>query len=149
MRPTTLTSAPADVIQTNTQRIMSTIIVRVVSLSLLVCALCFVAHPIAPIYAAGDFVGPLPATEGQLDNPLGENKTVQDVIVLVISYLLGILGVVALAMVVYGGLQYVYSAGNSERLQKAKETILWALIGVAIVILSLSIMRFVISAFSS
>jgi len=37
-------------------------------------------------------------------------------------------------MIIIGGIQYMTSAGNEEKTNKAKKTILWAIIGIAIVI---------------
>ncbi|MFA6198215.1 MAG: hypothetical protein WC734_03640 [Patescibacteria group bacterium] len=114
---------------------------RLLSLLLMLCLLAVAIPTLAATPATGS---------GVLNNPLGNGNPdmrIEDVIILVIKYLVGVLGIIALVMVVYGGFQYIYSAGNSERLQKARDTIIYAIIGMVIVILSLSILRFVTSAF--
>lgn len=85
-----------------------------------------------------------------IDNPIGENTMdAEDLIVRMLKGFLGILSLFALVMVIYGGFQYIYSAGNPEQLKKAKDTIVWALVGMAIAFLSLAIVNFVIDAFKA
>lgn len=50
-----------------------------------------------------------------------------------IQWTIGIGGIVSAIFVVYGGISYITSAGDASKLQKAKQTILYALIGLAIV----------------
>ncbi len=83
-----------------------------------------------------------------INNPIGDNNMdAEDLIVRLLTGFLGILSLFALVMVIYGGFQYIYSAGNPEQVKKAKDTIVWALIGMAIAFLSLAIVNFVIDAF--
>lgn len=49
------------------------------------------------------------------------------------GWFIGIAGVVAAAFVVIGGIKYITSSGDSSKLQQAKNTIFYALIGLAIV----------------
>ena len=60
-----------------------------------------------------------------------------------IQWFIGIAGVVALIFVVYGGISYTTSTGDPSKLQKAKQTIIYALIGLAIVALAEAITAFV------
>lgn len=62
------------------------------------------------------------------------------------SFLKGFLGLMAAASVVFiiiGGIQMLLAFGNEEALGKAKKTILWALLGLVIAILSAAIVRIV------
>jgi hypothetical protein len=52
----------------------------------------------------------------------------------VIQVIAGIAGLVATVFIVIGGLGYITSSGNPEHLTKAKSTLLWAAIGLAITI---------------
>lgn len=61
----------------------------------------------------------------------------------VINWFIGIAGVVSLIYVVIGGIGYVTSAGDPGKLKKAKDTIMYALIGLAIVALAEIITAFV------
>ena len=60
-----------------------------------------------------------------------------------IQWVIGIAGVVSGAFVVIGGVSYMTSAGEPSKLQKAKQTITYALIGLAIVGLAEIITAFV------
>ena len=60
-----------------------------------------------------------------------------------VQWFIGIAGAVALIFVVYGGIAYTTSAGDPSKLQKAKSTIIYALIGLAIVGLAEAITAFV------
>lgn len=63
------------------------------------------------------------------------------------SVLLFIVGAIAVIMIVIGGLRYVISGGDSTQVQAAKNTILYALIGVIIAILAYAAVNFVINSF--
>ena len=60
-----------------------------------------------------------------------------------IQWAIGIAGAVAAIFVLYGGISYTTSAGDPGKLQKAKQTIIYALIGLAIVALAEAITAFV------
>ena len=60
-----------------------------------------------------------------------------------IQWVIGIAGVVAVIFVVIGGISYTTSAGDAAKLQKAKNMILYALIGLVIVALAEIITAFV------
>jgi len=60
-----------------------------------------------------------------------------------------IVGVIAVIMMVYGGFRYITSGGASERVTSAKNTILYAIIGLAIVALAQVIVRFVLQQSTS
>ena len=59
--------------------------------------------------------------------------------------MIGIAGVVAIIFVVYGGILYITSTGDPGKIKKAKDAILYALIGLAIVALAQVITAFVSS----
>ncbi|MBR2839975.1 hypothetical protein IKE82_01435 [Candidatus Saccharibacteria bacterium] len=86
-------------------------------------------------------------TSGVLDcNPLKGQQCVDDpnsLVTGVIQWGIGIAGLVAVIFVVYGGISYTTSAGDPNKLQKAKQMILYALIGLAIVALAEIITAFV------
>ena len=61
-----------------------------------------------------------------------------------INWAIGMAGVVCVVFVVIGGFTYMTSAGDPAKLQKAKKTIVYAVIGLIIVALSFVITNFVI-----
>jgi hypothetical protein len=62
------------------------------------------------------------------------------------QWILGIVGSLALLMFVYGGVMFLISAGNSEKVTQAKGIILGAVIGIVIVFTSYMIIGFVFKA---
>ena len=65
----------------------------------------------------------------------------------VINILLYILGMVAVIMIVIGGIRYTTSNGDSSAIKSAKDTILYSVIGLIVAILAYSIVNFVVSWF--
>ncbi len=64
----------------------------------------------------------------------------------IVNILLTIVGIIAAVMLIIGGIRYVTSQGESEQTEKAKNTILYALIGLIVIGLSAVIVNFVLSA---
>jgi phosphotransferase system glucose/maltose/N-acetylglucosamine-specific IIC component len=54
------------------------------------------------------------------------------------------MGVTAVGFIVYGGFQYVLSSGEPGKIRKAKDTLLYAIIGVVVVLIAFVITRFII-----
>lgn len=67
-----------------------------------------------------------------------------NVITGIINGIIAALGIVAVVFIVIGGVQYMTSAGDSSKTKKAKDTILYATIGLIICVLSFAIVNFVI-----
>ena len=55
-------------------------------------------------------------------------------------------GIISVIMLIWGGLRYVVSGGDSKKVTDAKNTILYAIIGLIIAILAYAIVNFVINA---
>ncbi len=65
------------------------------------------------------------------------------------NVLLFIIGAVSVIMLIIGGLRYVVSGGDSTAVQGAKNTILYAIVGIIVAILAYAVVSFVIGSFSS
>lgn len=63
-----------------------------------------------------------------------------------INLLLGIVGLIAVAFIIFGGFRYVTAGGNEDAAESAKTTIKNAVIGLVVVILSAVIVNVVMSA---
>lgn len=62
----------------------------------------------------------------------------------IVNAVILVLGTVAVVFIVIGGVQYMTSAGDPSKTKKAKDTILYATIGLIICALSFAIVNFVI-----
>lgn len=71
-------------------------------------------------------------------------KTLSNTISTVIDLLSAVVGIVAVIMIIVGGLRYVTSAGNPESAKGARNTVLYAVIGLVIVALAQLIVHFVL-----
>lgn len=67
----------------------------------------------------------------------------------VTNILLFLIGVLSVIMLIFGGLRYVISGGNSSAVTSAKNTILYAIVGLIVAILAYAIVNFVINTFVS
>ena len=76
----------------------------------------------------------------------GQNSA-PDMIEIVINTALYVLGMVAVLMIVIGGIRYTTSGGNSAQTKSAKDTILYAVIGLVVAILAYTIVNFVLNWF--
>lgn len=77
-----------------------------------------------------------------LYNPLPENDLTH-VFLLITKSFLGIIGIWAVMFIIFGGFQMVTASGNEEAYEKAKKTITWAVLGLAVALLSFSIIAIV------
>lgn len=63
----------------------------------------------------------------------------------IINVALGVLGIVAVIVIIYGGFTYMTSSGDAAKITKAKNTIIYGVIGLVIALLAFAIVNFVIS----
>jgi hypothetical protein len=101
-----------------------------------------------PADSVGNETRNTPNTSGPatLSDPLGlpKDSGVQTLIGRVISAALGVVGSLALLMFVYGGLLWMTSGGNDEKVKQGREILIWATAGLALVFFSYVLVRFVI-----
>lgn len=99
---------------------------------------------VSPVYAqnnASTFPSGNAGGEG-IKNPLAIN-TVSELLGKVINWMLGLVGFIALIALIVGGARMIMDFGNEEQVKKGKTTVLWAVIGLLVVILSYAIINIV------
>jgi hypothetical protein len=108
------------------------------------CGLVFaVAAPVSAQTAKDAVCDGINIGGGQCnDNGGGLEK----VITLVIKIISIVAGVAAVIMIVLAGLRYITSGGDSSKVAGAKTAIIYAIVGLVIVILSQVIVRYVVSS---
>lgn len=115
-------------------------------IGLAVCALSFISVNfvlINIIQGAGAGTGTGGGNGGV--NLVGDgNGKLTPVIVSIINGIIAVLGFVAVGFTVYGGVTYMSSGGDSAKVQKGRNIIIYSLIGLAICVLAFSIVNFVI-----
>lgn len=87
------------------------------------------------------------ANQGSQQAGGGSTTSLGDVINTVSTVLVSVLGAIAVIMIIIGGIRYVISQGDSSAVKAAKDTILYAVIGLIVALLSYAIVQFVVSRF--
>lgn len=82
----------------------------------------------------------------ELPNPIS-CSTIPCIFVNVVRLFLGAVGVFALFIFMYGGFQMLTSAGNPETIKKAKDTLVWAALGIIVVLGSWAIINYFLRVF--
>lgn len=123
-------------------------IVRTILPSILSAAFV-IAVAAAPLVGAadtpiGDGAGSARGT-GQTADLFGQTGVFQTIT----NVLLFILGAISVIMIIIGGLRYVISGGNATAVTAAKNTILYAIVGVVVALLSYAVINFVLNSFSA
>ena len=65
------------------------------------------------------------------------------------NVLLFVIGAIAVIMIVVGGLRYVISGGDAKQVDAAKNTILYAIIGIIVALLAYAAVGFVTNTFTT
>ena len=93
-----------------------------------------------------DYSGELGTLESEGYDPgLVQTDNFRDYIITVVNFFLGFLGLVSVIIVIYGGVLYVTAAGDEEKTQKGKKSILYAVIGILIILGSYAFVNTLIS----
>ena len=105
----------------------------------------------APVLAANIF-------DGGLQSGLQQGKTSEmpttifgntGIFTRIVSVMLFTVGILSVIMLIFGGLRYIISNGDSKKVEAAKNTILYAIIGLIVAIMSYAIVNFVVSSFTT
>ena len=75
----------------------------------------------------------------------GSDADVNNIVQTVITFLIWLVGVLAVIMIIYGGILYTTSGGDPSKTKKGKDTILYGIVGLVIAILAFVIVNFVIN----
>jgi TRAP-type C4-dicarboxylate transport system permease small subunit len=123
-----------------------------VSLTKIVRAFAVVAmlmFGVAVLLPAGDTFAQTSQVEQGIKDIGGSNATpLPTVIKTIVNVLLYFIGILSVIMVIYGGFRYVTSAGDTSAVASAKNTILYAVVGIVVAVTAYAIVNFVIGAFT-
>jgi hypothetical protein len=79
---------------------------------------------------------------GSLNNPINID-TFPELIVFVLRGFFFLIGLMALLVIVIGGVRLVFSQGNQESITKGKQTIIWAIAGLIVALMAYSLVSVV------
>jgi type IV secretory pathway VirB2 component (pilin) len=85
-----------------------------------------------------------PPSEEGYDPSLTQETNLRDYVVNVVNFILGFLGLVAVIMIIYGGFMYVTAGGQEEQTTKGKKSIMYAIIGIVVILISFALVNTVI-----
>ena len=81
-------------------------------------------------------------------NNAGTASTASAAIGTILNSVYIIIGIVAVIFIIVGGVSYMTSQGDSNKLTKAKHTIMYSLIGLVIAVLAFAITTFILNQFT-
>lgn len=118
---------------------------------LLVPALILSASVLAPVFSAVP-AGAIDIQDGA-NSARGDGQTAEltgdgGAFTQITNVLLFIIGAISVIMLIVGGIRYTVSGGDSGQITAAKNTILYAIVGIVIAILAYAIVNFFIGSFS-
>jgi len=99
-----------------------------ISLTLLSILILFLI-PISVIFADGL----------NIENPLGGTSDITTLVTNILNFLWKLAWAIAPILIVYAGYLYITSAGNEEKVKIAQKTLIWALVGFAVVLIASSV----------
>lgn len=106
--------------------------------------------PIVPVNAADCDMGANP-TQGGINCAQGEGTPTTlfgagSIFTTIVNVLLFVIGAICVVMLIFGGIRYTTSGGNSNNVTAAKNTIMYAIIGLVIAFLAFAIVNWVLGA---
>jgi len=99
------------------------------------------------------FSGDTDGLLASVENPFGidtriktdaaSDKDLQTAVIDIINYLFLFLGLALLGIIIYSGVQIIFSDGDDEAVSGARKTIMYAILGVAVIVLSYTLVDFI------
>lgn len=84
----------------------------------------------------------IPSGEAEINEGIVQNRTFGELIILVVNYFIGFLGIIATVMFIYAGVLWVVAAGNEELIGKSKKIMIYSSLGIVVILMSYAAVRF-------
>ena len=101
---------------------------------------------VAPTYAVGDICEDGNGISDELKAAgckLDADKSAMPAVVYLIDVALSLIGVVAVVVIIYGAITYTISTGDATKLNRAKNSIIYGVVGLVVALLAYAIVSFV------
>ena len=95
------------------------------------------AHPTAETSSGG---GTIEGTDIPKVTPI-KNATIPEIGITAINFLLVVAGALSVIFLIVGGIRYIISSGSPDAIDRAKKTVLYAVVGIIVVLLSYTIVN--------
>jgi hypothetical protein len=79
---------------------------------------------------------------------ISDAPSLQSIVIRILNFLLSVAGIIAIISLVISGLLYFFSAGNETRMERAKKSAQYSVIGITVVISAMVVVRFLGQFFS-
>lgn len=127
---------------------MKKLLLSVFAVVLTICGLNAVAA-VAPTYAQvtcmnGEKKGSLAECPEYAD--VEQKGDLTTIVKTIINVIIGVVGFVAVIMMIVGGISFITSQGDAAKVTKARNTILYGIVGLVVAILAFAIVNFVLSS---
>jgi hypothetical protein len=133
---------------------MKHMIKRTLQSLLVIPALALSLSMVAPVAGAEEVTTPPTCTnEVDITNAAncsagtGQQTSLTGSFTLVTNVLLFIIGAISVIMLIIGGIRYTVSGGDSAAVTSAKNTILYAIVGIIVALLAYAVVNFVVGSF--
>jgi len=82
----------------------------------------------------------------EVSGATGGEGNIKTLVLRIVNYALTFLGIVAVLIIVFGGFTYITAAGAQDKVDNAKKMIMYAIVGIIIILLSFAIVNTVLQA---
>jgi len=93
-------------------------------------------------------IGQILGWNGANGNAVAQSKTLIEILQNVLNFLLSVIGIIGIIMLVIGGLMYLLSGGDEERMKHGKTIVVYSLIGITVALSALVLVTQVVRWFS-
>ena len=74
-----------------------------------------------------------------------DGASLTEIVQSILNWIFGIIGIIAVVMIIIGGFNFMTSAGDPGKVKKGKDTILYGIIGLVVALLAFAIVNFVLN----
>ncbi|MCC6643279.1 hypothetical protein IT411_00865 [Candidatus Peregrinibacteria bacterium] len=85
---------------------------------------------------------------GRISNATGGEASARNLVLTIVNFFLGFLGLIAVLMVIYGGVLVLTAGVNADQAGKGKKILSFAAIGIIIILLSFAVVSTILGAAS-
>lgn len=80
----------------------------------------------------------------KISQATGGQGSFRQLVLTILNFFLGFLGLLAVVMIIFGGMLYVSAAGAQDKIDKGKKIIMYAIVGIVVILLSFAIVNTVL-----
>lgn len=109
-------------------------------------SLLLLMSSLSPVFAqSSGFINPND-NPSAVSSATGGQGNARQLVLTIVNFFLTFLGLLAVVMIIYGGFLYVSAGGKEDKIETGKKIIMYAVIGIIIILLSFAIVNTVLNA---